>query len=180
MFARGLNVAPIEVQARRKRLHVLEARTPEIRAARVQVVSTSQLSVSLASFVTGVGGPGIGNQGGIGGCVGFAMGGGIATFFAAKGSPIALPAQVGIYKIARCIALGDPSQAITDSGTEPDAAVAAMQEWGISSAETWGDAYAPPDPARVNVTPTQAQLEGRPASRSTARISSRTRWTATS
>lgn len=146
---RGHRPDPAEVVARRKGFHLLSAR------ARMSA-NALPLSVDLTRYVTGNGGPGILDQGSTSSCEGHAHAGAISVRFAVLGTPIPLPSPIGIYTMARCVG-GRPGAALVDDGTEPSLAIAAIQEWGVASAETWGN-Y-PADPGTINAAPSLAELE---------------------
>ena len=150
---RGHRPDPPDVRARRAGFHILKSK----RGFAEQL----PLSVDLSPFVTAPGGPGILDQRDSSSCEGHAHAGAIATRFARNGAPIALPSPIGIYTLARCIGRQPDANgnlpALTDDGTEPSLVVRAIQEWGVSSATTWG--HYPADTATVNQEPTQEELE---------------------
>lgn len=155
MFARGHVLAPADVVARRKGFHVM-------RAKRRLGGAELPLSVDLSPFVNGPGGPtSTLDQGPTGRCEGFAHAGGITTRFAIKGTPIPLVSPDGIYKVARCVGRRPGADgklpALIDEGTESDLAIAGIQEWGVSSAATWGEFGL--NPLTINDNPTLEQLE---------------------
>lgn len=154
--ARGHIVAPPEVRARRKKIAMLAARRPALMGG-----ATLPLSVDLSQFITGNGGPGIPNQGDAGACEGFAFRTAIGARMAFLGKPIARPAALGIYKLARRIDLSDMSQPLADSGTMTDSAEAAVSKWGVVSETTWGELAADgtPDMNAINVDPDLSKLE---------------------
>jgi hypothetical protein len=153
-FQTGHRPAPPEVVARRKGFHLLHQKR-------------SLGSVSLATsydysaVVISNDGPGILDQGQTGSCEGHGHAGGITTNFAIKGSPIKLVSPIGIYAVARCIGRKPDASGhlppLTDDGTESDLAIAGIEEWGVCSADSWGDF--PANPATINDEPTMAQLE---------------------
>lgn len=149
MFARGHNLAPPDVVARRKGFHLM-------RAKRRLGGAELPLSVDLSLHVP----PGS-DQLAVGACEGFAHAYGIATRFAVMGTPIPLPSPIGIYTVARCVgrrpAADGSLPPLTDDGTESDLAIAGIQEYGVCSAETWGDM--PPSQGTINDEPTLAKLE---------------------
>lgn len=103
------------------------------------------------------------NQGGLGTCEGCSISGAAATRMAFLGQPLAAPpSYIGIYKNALCIGLADPTTStLTDTGTTTDAAVAALQTWGLPSMSGWGDVLqdGTPDMTAFPNRPTQTQLE---------------------
>jgi hypothetical protein len=151
---RGHRPDPPDVAARRKGFHLL-------RAKRSLVSAELPLSVDLTQFVTGPGGPGIFDQGSTGSCEGHAHAGAITTRFAALAMPIPTVSPIGIYTLARCIGRQPNADgslpALTDDGTEPSLAIAAVQEWGVTSAATWGNF--PADPSTINENPEFSELE---------------------
>lgn len=108
---------------------------------------------------------GVQDQGQTGSCVGFTFSDTIGLRCAYLGNPIPLRSGQGIYTLARCEARKDPSNGmtiateLTDGGTEPGLAVAALVAYGAPAATVW-----PYNADAINAEPSWMQLEGASAS----------------
>lgn len=77
--------------------------------------------------------PPVWNQDRTGSCFGHGMAGQITTTFAARGKPLPSPACPRfVYDIAREVDRPDPSQPLTDSGSQPNSGVRALALWGVA------------------------------------------------
>lgn len=112
--------------------------------------------------------PPIWNQGQTGSCGGHGTAGAVTTTFAAKGFPLAAPADPSVlYKLARIVDRADPGVPLRDTGTTPNALVRAITQWGIATeAESAGGRRAT-DPdytlwleEHVNDEPKLGELQG--------------------
>lgn len=108
------------------------------------------LSVDLTPFA-----PPIADQNGFGACVGFSYSSAATCRLAAAGTPVARVSPFCVYKLARCLDRAGASVALTDSGTTPQSAIAAFQNWGVVSDATWGQE----DGSTLNAEPTLTELE---------------------
>jgi hypothetical protein len=152
-FATGYIPDPPDVVASRAGFHLLQAK---LGAVTIPAASNNGIWLPPAK-----GGPGILQQSQTGGCVGHALAGSITLRFAILQRMIALVSPIGCYAVGRAMARRRNAKGVlpplTDSGTEPSLGVAGIQEWGVTSAKTWGNF--PADPATINDEPTLAQLE---------------------
>lgn len=99
--------------------------------------------------------PPVKDQNGFGMCVGEAYSSAVNTRLAVAGTPVALVSPYCVYKLSRCIDRAGASAPLTDSGTSPGSAIAALQNWGVVSDATWGQE----DATSLNAEPTLTELE---------------------
>lgn len=155
-YATGHLPDPPDVVARRTGLHFLEAKHERLRAARAAPLPLKTNNRASMAFS-------VQDQGRVGACVGFATAQWLTLTLAIMGQIVPLRSPIAPYTLARMLGgMGrlqpDGTRSpITDDGTEPGLADAAVREWGIPSAEEWGNL--PTDPATINDPPTEAQLE---------------------
>lgn len=77
--------------------------------------------------------PPVWNQAQTGSCFGHGMAGQITTTFAARGRALPSPACPRyIYDVTREIDRPDPSQKLTDEGSQPNSGVRALSLWGLA------------------------------------------------
>ena len=149
MYPTGhINDAPAVV-ARRPKFH-LHPRYATIKATPLP------LSTNNRQFMpTSKGGPGIQNQNDLSACEGFAHSSGATLRMAIAGTPIALLSALGLYYgalLVDCEPNADGSlPPLLDSGTMPSSIVTAWNQWGATSATTWGQL--PPSSSTVYKTP---------------------------
>lgn len=147
---------PPDVVARRAGIHILEAKHERLRAVRASALPLKTTNRAAITFP-------VQDQGRVGACVGFATAQWLTLTLALAGIVVSFRSPVAPYTLARMIGgMGrlrpDGTRTpITDDGTEPGLADSAVREWGIPSAEDWGNL--PTDPATINDPPTEAQLE---------------------
>jgi hypothetical protein len=90
------------------------------------------------------------DQGGTSACVGMAFAAAIAIRASAAGVTIPFPSAMGIYALARQI--DDPNAyPIPDEGSQPSAAVRAMNQLGIVAESRWPQDVDPVDPVPFDV-----------------------------
>jgi hypothetical protein len=147
---------PPDVVSRRAGLHILEAKHAGLKAARAAVLPLATHNDDSRGFD-------VQNQDRVGACVGFATAQWITLTLEIMGQQTPFRSPIAPYTLGRMLGgmgklLPDGTRTpITDDGTEPGLADAAVREWGIPSAEEWGNL--PTDPNTINDPPTEAQLE---------------------
>lgn len=155
-FMTGYRPDPPDVVARRPGFHLLRAHRLLVQSKTLPLFTNNKQYLLAAK-----GGPGILQQLQTGSCTGHSTAGAITSRFAIMGTPIKLVSPIGLYAVGRAMArrpnVDGNLLPLTDDGTEPSLVVAGINEWGVCSADTWGN-Y-PADPLTINNEPTLEQLE---------------------
>jgi hypothetical protein len=102
------------------------------------------------------------DQGQFGSCTGHGTAQGLAVSCAVAGIKLGfVPSPRGVYANARCMELSDPSQPLTDSGSEPADVMTVLQTLGVRAiqAPTDDGRYSDVDDTNVNAKPTLLELE---------------------